>query len=120
MTHKELQKTFASTFGEGDEARIFFSPGRINLIGEHIDYNGGKVLPAALSIGITALVRPNNSSRINMISLNAEGKTTVDLTKKIEAQINQWGNYPRGIIHHLLQLGISLQGCDVLFYSNLP
>jgi galactokinase len=121
MTHvANLKKYFIQYYGQTDDARIFFAPGRVNLIGEHIDYNGGHVFPAALTIGITAMVRTNNSGIIRMRSLNAEGEVTIKLTEKIKAYENQWGNYPKGVLDHLIKEGHSIPSCDILFHSNLP
>ena len=120
MTTEELLKKFEDIFGSGNEPQMFFAPGRVNLIGEHIDYNGGCVLPAALGIGITALVRPNNSSVVEMKSLYTKGFVRIDLNHKIEAFENDWGNYPKGVIAYLLKENQKLKGCSILFYTTLP
>jgi galactokinase len=116
-----LQKKFTEYFGESiTEMRYFFAPGRVNLIGEHIDYNGGYVFPAALTIGITALIRPNHSDTIRMHSLNAKGEVTVKLDEEIRYKENDWGNYPKGVFCYLIKEGYKLKGCDILFFSSLP
>ncbi len=120
MTTEELLRKFDDLFGHGNEPQIFFAPGRVNLIGEHIDYNGGCVLPAALEIGITALVRPNSSSIVEMKSLYTKGIVSIDLNNKIEALENDWGNYPKGVIAYLLKENRKLKGCSILFYTTLP
>jgi galactokinase len=99
----------------------YFAPGRINLIGEHLDYNGGLVLPAALSIGITAHV---NSRKDNIISLHSKSHSfskQIELSETIEWNAaNDWTNYPLGVIAHLRNEGYPLSGCDITFESNLP
>ena len=67
---KEMRENFAKIFGEGEEPRAYFAPGRVNLIGEHTDYNGGHVFPCALSIGTYALARKNNLGQMRLYSLN--------------------------------------------------
>jgi galactokinase len=116
----ELKAKFTELFGQGDEVRLFFAPGRVNLIGEHIDYNGGHVFPAALTVGITAVIRPNDSDTVRMLSLNIPGEVSLNLKEKIEASGNNWGNYPKGVISYLIKEGNKLSGCDILFHSTLP
>ncbi len=116
----QLKKKFIEFFGQENAVRFFFAPGRVNLIGEHIDYNGGHVFPAALTVGITAVVQSNNSDIIRMRSLNLPGETIFNLKEKIDAVGNDWGNYPKGVISYLIKEGIQLSGCDILFHSDLP
>ena len=118
---RSLQEKFIEYYGDSiSEIRHFFAPGRVNLIGEHIDYNGGYVFPAALTIGITALVRPNQTDRIRMISLNVQGEVSVNLKEEILYKEGDWGNYPKGIFCYLMKEGYKLKGCDILYYSSLP
>ena len=122
MELQQLKSTFTEYFG-GDisSAKYYFSPGRINLIGEHIDYNGGVVFPAALTIGITAIVRSRADSLIRMRSLNVSGEVVLDCTKPFtNIACDGWGNYPKGVAHLLRAQGIALKGCDVLFSSTIP
>ncbi|MCX6181040.1 MAG: galactokinase [Bacteroidetes bacterium] len=120
MTTQNLIEKFESYFGTGSEPQLFFAPGRVNLIGEHIDYNGGNVLPCAIKLGITAVIRKNDSSTILMKSLYTKGMVKVDLNEEINPINGDWGNYPKGVIAFLLQNGIELSGCSILFYSTLP
>jgi len=116
-----LSELFLETFGKGGTIETFFAPGRINLIGEHIDYNGGFVFPASLNIGITALVRKRNDQKVMMCSTNIDGRVEVDLTQPvIYSEKDGWGNYPKGVIAKLKSKNIDLIGCDILFSSNLP
>ncbi|WP_084576076.1 galactokinase [Sporomusa malonica] len=117
-----LKIEFAQAYGaEGQPVQYFFSPGRVNLIGEHIDYNGGYVFPAALTLGIYGAIRLRQDNLIVLKSLNAMPVVTVDLNKPIENQsADGWANYPKGVIKYLLDSGYSLKGCDILFLGNLP
>ena len=121
MTIAELKKEFVKFYG-GDESdiRIFKSPGRVNLIGEHTDYNGGYVFPAALTMGTTIAVR---QIKENVIRLRA-----TDLPDFVEADINnldnyrdlKWGNYQIGVAVELEKRGYEILGCEMLFHGNLP
>lgn len=99
---------------------VIDSPGRINLIGEHIDYNGGLVLPAAIDKKITFRFRKNNSAYCEIRSLNFKNSFRVDLNK-IEKSQTEWQNYVLGVIYHinLLKPG-AVKGFDCLIDSNLP
>ncbi len=107
--------------GSTDDAQMFFAPGRVNLIGEHLDYNGGLVLPAAVTMGITACVRPRSDRMVRLGSCEEEGMVTVDLERPIRPDpARGWGNYPAGVLAELLAQGHALPGADVLFSSTLP
>lgn len=121
MTVQELKKEFIKYYGGNEcDVRIFMSPGRVNLIGEHTDYNGGFVFPAALTMGTTIAVRRINE---NVIRLRA-----TDLPDFVEADINnldayrdlKWGNYQIGVAVELQKRGYDILGCEMLFYGNLP
>lgn len=122
MTIEVLVEKFNQLFGKSEsEIKTFFCPGRVNLIGEHIDYNGGYVFPGALTIGITALWRRRNDDWIKMQSLNAEGEITIDTKSNLDYTENDhWGNYPKGMFQYLKTEGNPLLGADILFWSNLP
>ena len=113
---------FTDMYGESSkDIRQFFGPGRVNLIGEHIDYNGGLVMPAAISLGITATCRPRCDRTIQFASAGESLLTTVDLDGPIEPDpARGWGNYPAGIVHELRVRRLPLQGADVLFTTTLP
>jgi len=101
--------------------RKYFAPGRINLIGEHIDYNGGKVLPAAISIGITATVGEFMEGFISLSS--SSHSKTIEKKNSDEIQYNQandWLNYPLGVINHLQQKGFNLPSISIHYESTLP
>jgi len=113
---------FTDMYGESATSiRQFFGPGRINLIGEHIDYNGGLVMPAAISLGITATCRPRRDRIIHFASAGEPLVTTLQLDEPIEPDpARGWGNYPAGIVRELLVRDVPLQGTDVLFTTTLP
>lgn len=121
---KQLQKQFKDIFNTYDEeVQCFFAPGRINLIGEHIDYNGGYVFPAAISIGTYALVSEREDQAIHFYSLNMKGKEPIvcqlaDLSYK---KADAWANYPKGIFYYLQKAGIQLnRGLNIMYYGEIP
>lgn len=122
MSREELLQKFENQYGPGDgKIRFYFSPGRINLIGEHIDYNGGFVFPAALTLGITGIIQPRIDTKVRFASLNLPEVIEVDLNEPLVKRENQgWANYPIGILSFLKEEGWDLKGADVLFSSNLP
>jgi len=100
------------------EPAMYFSPGRINLIGEHIDYNDGYVMPAAIDRGIYLAVSGNQSETINFYSVDYEEQFSVELSdiKRNEG----WKNYVLGVVHELLLLGKPVKGFDCVFAGNIP
>jgi len=111
---------FEEFFGYKTNIEIFFAPGRFNIIGEHLDYNGGSVLPAALSRGIYALVAKRDDKLLHLKSINLKDEIKHDLNSEIIKGGNSWTNYPMGMIKYLLELGYDVSGVDVLYVSNLP
>jgi galactokinase len=104
-----------------EDPRCFFSPGRVNLIGEHIDYNGGHVFPAALTVGIYCAFRGNRSGRVRLCSADFSEEVTIDLSDTIGNNESQgWANYPLGVIKYCLEAGADFQGGDFYFTSTLP
>lgn len=120
MTTQELKKAFEATYGKPAEA-VYFSPGRVNLIGEHTDYNGGAVFPCALSFGTNLLIAKNDKQVMNFKSLNQPEIVTLtfdQLTTRLE---NSWVNYPLGVIAQFIKRGITMtQGFDILIWGNVP
>ncbi|MDO4619072.1 MAG: galactokinase [Lachnospiraceae bacterium] len=119
---EKLSEGFVSRFG-GDGFRFFFAPGRVNLIGEHTDYNGGHVFPCALSFGTYAVARKRDDDRVLLSSLNVGAglvsETSVSNIVKSEGM--DWTNYPKGVIWAFLEAGHKLpSGFEVLFYGNIP
>ncbi len=108
-------------FDHNNNVRFFFAPGRVNIIGEHIDYNGGSVLPCSLSIGIYAAVLPDNSDEIKLQSDDQDKSIIVKISEQIDKnEIDGWGNYPKGVIKYLLESGFSIKGCSIFYCSTLP
>ena len=95
MNTKQLMSKFTEIFGEIGKPDVFFAPGRINLIGEHIDYNGGRVLPCALDFGTTALARKRKDSIIKLASMNYPLQVTLDLNRITFENKDAWGIIPR-------------------------
>lgn len=128
----DLTTLFIERFGTStpeQTVQYYFSPGRVNLIGEHIDYNGGQVLPIAISQGIRAAVRPTTNKLIRIQSINNNGELTVDIdTEGFAKRPNNWMNYPLGVIYKLWKsqqklkkhLRIFETGFEMLIDSNLP
>lgn len=120
---EQLVNDFYKVFGEGVELRSFFAPGRVNLIGEHTDYNGGHVFPCTLTVGTYAVVRKRNDQIIRMYSTNFVdvGVIEFNLEELNYEKAHDWANYPKGVIHVFKNAGYSIEtGFDVLFYGNIP
>lgn len=117
----DLTERFERLFGPGDgETRIFFAPGRVNLIGEHTDYTGGYVFPASLTYGTWAVVRARNDGKFHLASTGFPQRVQLDGNDLVYRQEDDWANYPKGMIKELQKTGIQLSGCDILFHGNIP
>lgn len=114
---------FADIFGDSTNSKVYFAPGRVNLIGEHTDYNGGHVFPCALTIGTYAVVRMRADQRLRFYSLNFGELGVIessldDLKPREEAQ---WTNYLKGVIWAFQQKGYQIPyGFDILLYGTIP
>lgn len=118
----ELKELFHSVFGIGSN-EVYFAPGRINLIGEHTDYNGGFVFPAAITIGTYGVARKRNDQTIRFYSENFSklGIIELSLTDLTYKEEHDWTNYPKGMIQYLIEEGYVInQGMDILFYGTIP
>lgn len=115
-----LLKSFKDIYGDKEEIRIFQSPGRVNLIGEHIDYNGGLVFPCALDFGTIAIVRKREDSIVNLASTNFDLKVEVDLNDLVYKEVDDWANYPKGVMKIMRDHGYTLGGMDILISGNIP
>ncbi|WP_206911627.1 galactokinase [Enterococcus sp. DIV0840] len=118
----ELKELFHSVFGM-ESKEIYFAPGRINLIGEHTDYNGGHVFPAAITIGTYGVARKREDQTIRFYSENFSelGIIELSLTDLTYKKEDDWTNYPKGMIHYLIEQGYAIdRGMDILFYGTIP
>jgi len=121
MEITELKQAFKEAFGQAADA-AYFSPGRVNLIGEHTDYNGGHVFPCALSFGTYLLIAKNNLKQWRFKSLNMPEIIAVDVTDMPSVLPNNaWANYPLGVLAQFLKKGIKIEsGYDFLIWGNVP
>ena len=116
-------ETFQKLYGGEGEIKTFFSPGRVNLIGEHTDYNGGHVFPCALTLGTYGIARKREDRKLRFYSANFEklGVIETSLDDLVPSQAAQWTNYPKGVIWAFEKKGYSIpQGMDVLIYGTIP
>ncbi len=123
MTAAELRKQFVELFGEGGEIGTFFAPGRVNLIGEHTDYNGGHVFPCALTIGTYGAIRVREDNVLRFYSLNfpESGVLESSLEDLVPSEAAGWTNYPKGVIWAFKEKGHPIpSGADILIYGNVP
>lgn len=118
MDTRILQQKFKELYGR-DAEHLYFAPGRVNLIGEHIDYNGGRVFPCALSFGTYLLTARRPDSRMAFASLN----TPYSATKERETlfqKSGEWTDYPLGVMKEFADRGFELQGHDLLYWGDIP
>lgn len=118
-----LYEGFKKYYGDTKGAELFFSPGRVNLIGEHTDYNGGHVFPCALTMGTYALVRKRSDNKMNFVSLNFNNAevTTVELPELSYQKKNGWANYLIGVVWTFLGKGYKIdKGFDLAMLGNIP
>ena len=122
LSIQQLRSNFATIFG-AEADYTFFSPGRINLIGEHTDYNGGHVFPAAISLGTYGAARKRDDNLLRFYSANFEDKGIIEVpleNLRFEKEHN-WTNYPKGVLHFLQKAGHVIdKGMDVYVFGNIP
>jgi galactokinase len=119
----ELIQKFSAVFGGNDEIYTYFAPGRVNLIGEHTDYNGGHVFPCALTIGTYAAVRKNNDNKLRFYSMNFESLGIIEssIDQLVKKEEDDWANYPKGVIWSFIEKGYDIpKGFDILYFGNIP
>ncbi len=116
-----LQKEFKNKFGNRTNNPVFFfSPGRVNLIGEHTDYNNGFVFPCALDYGTYAAAALNDSNTIRLRTLNFDFELDAETSGFTKNKDGEWVNYPLGIFDEFRKKNIVLSGVDILYYGNIP
>ncbi len=114
---------FSRVYGNSENIRFFFAPGRVNLIGEHTDYNGGHVFPCAIPLGTWLAVRERSDRFVHFYSVNQPqaGIITVSLDDLAYSPLHGWANYPKGILVTLAEMGYQApHGFDLLYFGNLP
>ena len=122
-TIESLRKQFADVFGDGGDVRVYFAPGRVNLIGEHTDYNGGHVFPCALTIGTYAVARKRDDRKLRMYSVNFPQSGVIEssldgLSYRAE---DGWTNYPKGVLWAAAERGFAAdRGLDILYCGTIP
>ena len=122
-TIESLRKQFAELFGDEGDVRVYFAPGRVNLIGEHTDYNGGHVFPCALTIGTYAVARKRDDRKLRMYSVNFPQSGVIEssldgLSYRAE---DGWTNYPKGVLWAAAERGFAAdRGLDILYCGTIP
>ena len=120
---QQLVDKFLEIYGEGDGVGVYFAPGRVNLIGEHTDYNGGHVFPCALTVGTYAAARLREDTELHLYSLNypESGMIRCSLQDLAYRQKDGWGNYPKGVVQTFMSKNCRIgQGLDILYYGDIP
>lgn len=117
----ELIKQFTEIYGgDSSDVRLFSSPGRVNLIGEHTDYNGGYVFPAALLQASTIAVRKTDSGKIRVAATDLPDRVELDIDKLADYKDLKWGNYQAGVAYVLQEAGYEIVSCDILYHDTVP
>ena len=120
---EKLFEKFEELFGDTSDAHLYFSPGRVNLIGEHTDYNGGHVFPCALTIGTYGAAKKRNDNKIHFYSMNLDNFGVIEVTLEdlsYHAEYN-WANYPLGVVWAFTEKGYTLDtGFDMVIWGNIP
>lgn len=123
MIWKDVLAKFKELFGDEGEIGVYFAPGRVNMIGEHTDYNGGHVFPCALTIGTYGVARKRDDKKLRFYSMNFENlgvleSSVEDLKPEKEAD---WTNYPKGVMWAFGEKGMKVeQGMDLVLFGNIP
>ena len=116
-----LLKEFYQRYGNENVApELFFAPGRVNLIGEHTDYNGGYVLPCAISYGTYLLVRRIDEPVVRFATTNFELSATIPLADLNQKQPGKWINYPLAVMDQFVKLNVEIKGLELLYSGNIP
>ena len=121
MDTNHFAEKFFEKYGDRNEKPVlFFSPGRVNLIGEHTDYNGGYVLPCALNYGTYLLVRKIKDNKLRFSTLNFNMDEETEINGLFVNKGKNWINYPLGVINEFIKKGIKIGGLELLFFGDVP
>ncbi len=121
MDSIKLNETFYEKFGNRNNRPVlFFSPGRVNLIGEHTDYNGGYVFPCALNYGTYLLIRKTDNNLIRFSTVNFSDDMDTTLNGLFVNTGRKWTNYPMGVINEFLKREVKISGLEMLFWGDVP
>lgn len=121
MDLKNFADNFYEKYGNRNEKPVlFFSPGRVNLIGEHTDYNGGFVFPCALNYGTYLLIRKIKGDKLKFSTLNFNNDEEVELKGLFINTGKKWINYPLGVVNEFIKKGIKITGLEFLYYGDVP
>ena len=121
MIWQSVLEKFKELFGDEGEIGVYFAPGRVNMIGEHTDYNGGHVFPCALTIGTYGAARKRNDNELHLCSMNFERMGVINSTIDEFKQMDNWTDYPRGVMWAFEGRGMKMtSGMDLVLYGNIP
>ncbi|MDR2201337.1 MAG: galactokinase [Clostridiales bacterium] len=121
MTHSELKERFARIYGgRTEDVRLFSAAGRINIIGEHIDYCGGPVLPAALNLRCLVAARKNGGNVIRLAATTIDKRAELDIGRLDGYRKLEWGEYQAGVAYVMQNDGYNIVGCDLLYDCDVP
>ena len=121
MTYRELINKFIEIYGGDDkEIRIFEAPGRVNLIGEHTDYNGGYVFPAALTLSTVVVARKRTDDVVKLAATTLPDRVTASTKTLDNYRTLPWGNYQLGVAYIMQQEGYTIPGCELLYHGTIP
>ncbi|HLP72806.1 MAG TPA: galactokinase [Bacteroidales bacterium] len=121
MDLKSFKEKFFEKYGDrASNPALFFSPGRVNLIGEHTDYNGGFVFPCALNYGTYLAVRKTKDNKLKFSTLNFDEDAENEIKGLFVNKGPSWTNYPLGVINEFIKKGVQLTGLELLYYGDVP
>ena len=115
-----IEKFFIKYGNRNNNPVLFFSPGRVNLIGEHTDYNGGYVFPCALNYGTYLVIRKTDDNNLKFSTLNFDSSETIGVLPSYINTSKKWTNYPLGVVNEFARKNIKITGLEFLFYGDIP
>ncbi len=121
MTVNECKKLFIEIYGGDDSSlRVFEAPGRVNLIGEHTDYNGGFVFPAAITLKSRVIARKRSDNIIKLAATDLPDRVSIDVNNIENYKDLNWGNFQAGVVDEMIKAGYEIVGCDLLYDDTVP